>query len=199
MATAYNLTQRESVIKLHDSGINMLQISIREGINYGTVKTLIKRHKAEGVKGLTTLYHQCGRKRTYNSELTYRLVRLYKFRHPLWGVEYILMKIREKYPDLPLSVARVYERRLKSAHLLTMPRNPPLQHTYHPERSLLPHDTWQIDAKERLITSDGQAACYLTTTDEKTGGALSAKVFPLQPYQSGAFGRHTRIFVDDVR
>jgi len=184
----YKLIQRESVIQLYNSGVNMLQISIRENINYGTVRTLIKRYKTEGDAGLVPHLKQCGRKRTYDSECTFRLVRLYKHFHPLWGVEYILMKIKEKHPDLPLCVSRVYERRLKAAHLLSMPKNPPLVHIYHPERALLPHDTWQIDAKERLTTSDGKPACYLTTTDEKTGGALSATVFPLRSYQSSTFG-----------
>jgi hypothetical protein len=47
------------------------------------------------------------------------------------------------------------------------------------ERAILPHDTWQIDAKEQITTLNGKPACYLTVTDEKTGGALEARVFPL--------------------
>lgn len=182
MATAYKLTQREALTKLYDLGLSMLQIATQEGINYGTVKTLIKRYKTSGVDGLVTQYKQCGHKRTYDSERSFRLVRLYKHIHPTWGVEYILMKIREKYPDLPLCVSRVYERRLKSQHLLSMPKNPPLQNAYHTQKARLPHETWQIDAKENLKTLDGSVACYLTITDEKTGGALAANVFPLCSY-----------------
>jgi DNA-binding CsgD family transcriptional regulator len=182
MGTAKSLPQREQMISLYAKGVSMLQISQQEGINYGTVKNLIKRYKNEGQKSLIPRYSQCGLTRPYDSECSYRLVRLYKHYHPKWGVSYILLKIKDKYPQLPLCGSRVYERRLKSENKVPLPKNPPLQLHYHPEGSRLPHDTWQIDAKERLETLDGKAACYLTTTDEKTGCVLDAKVFPLWAY-----------------
>ena len=182
MGSAKSIVEREQMISLYSKGISMLQISQQEGINYGTVKNLIKRYKNEGVKGLIPKYSQCGLTRQYESECSYRLVRLYKHYHPKWGVSYILLKIKDKYPQLPLCGNRVYERRLKEDNKVTLSKNPPLQLLYHPERSRLPHDTWQIDAKERLDTLDGKAACYLTTTDEKTGCVLEAKVFPLWTY-----------------
>lgn len=160
----------------------MLQISQQEGINYGTVKNLIKRYKTEGAKGIIPQYNCCGLRRSYASECSYRLVRLYKHHHPKWGVSYILLKIKDKYPQLSLCCNRVYERRLKADNKVTLSKNPPLQLLYHPNRSRLPHDTWQIDAKERLETLDEKAACYLTTTDEKTGCVLETRVFPLWPY-----------------
>lgn len=180
MGQSYSLLDRECVIKLHCQGISMLKIALQLSMNYNTVKTLVKRYKAIGQSGLQTRYNQCGRKRSYESERSYRLVRLYKHHHPTWGVGYILMKIKERYVDIPLCVSRVYERRLKGDHLLSIPRNPPLATVYHAERAILPHDTWQVDAKEQIITLDGKPACYLTITDEKTGGALETKVFPPQ-------------------
>lgn len=198
MGIAYTLSVRESVISLHETGINMLSIAIQTGISYGTVKTLVKRYKAKGKTGLNSHYNQCGRTRTYESERSYRLVRLYRYHHPTWGVEYILMKIRAKYPDLPLCVSRIYERRLRTNDLVSMPKNPPLQNVHYPERARLPHDSWQIDAKENIKTLDGQPACYLTTTDEKTGGALAAKVFPLRSHQSSSFRRCAAMPITDV-
>lgn len=179
MARAYSLSERERVVELYKAGTSMLQISSQLSMNYKTVKKLIKRHQSSGDEGIQTRYHQCGRKRSYESERAYRLVRMYKYFHPEWGVGYILMKIREKYPELPVSDSRVYERRLRNDHLLSMPRNPAISTVYHFDRALLPHDTWQVDAKEQLTTLDGHPACYLTITDEKTGGALEARVFPL--------------------
>lgn len=178
MAKVYLLSEREHVIQLHGQGISMRQIASQTGMNYNTVQSIVKRYKSHGQAGFQLRYDQCGRKRTYESERSYRLVRLYKRYHPSWGVGYILMKIKEKYPDLPLCVSRVYERRLKVSHLLSMPRNPPMATVYRAERAILPHDVWQIDAKEQITTLDGQPACYLTITDEKTGGALEARVFP---------------------
>jgi len=182
MAQSYSLTAREDVIRLIEAGYSMVSISLELGLHYNTIRSLVKRYKLQGHAGLLPHYDRCGRPRSKESELSYRLVRWYKHHHPDWGVAYILMQIREKYPDLTLCVSRVYERRLRADHLLSMPRNPPLPNKYHPPASVLPHDTWQIDAKEQIVTIDGKPACYLTITDEKTGGVLEARVFPLQPH-----------------
>ena len=178
MAQPYSFTAREDVIRLLEAGHSMVSISLELGIHYNTVRSLVKRYKLQGQEGLFPLYDRCGRTRSHSSELSYRLVRWYKHHHPEWGVAYILMQIKEKYPNLGMCVSRVYERRLRADNLLSMPRNPPLPNIYHPAASVLPHDTWQIDAKEQIVTVDGKAACYLTITDEKTGGVLSAHVFP---------------------
>lgn len=179
MAQAYSLPARESAIQLHKAGMSRFKISVELGMSYNTVKSLVKRYIESGDNGLQTTYGHCGRRMSYESERSYRLVRLYKHHHPGWGVGYILMKLKEKYPQLSFCVSRVYERRLKKDDVLSMPRNPPISTMYQVERAILPHDTWQIDAKERIVTLDGQPACYLTITDEKTGGMLQAKVFPL--------------------
>jgi hypothetical protein len=199
MAKSINLDAREVFVTLHGQGLSMRQISLQEKVSYDAVKKLISRYKAEGEKGLIPKYDQCGRKRCYESELSYRLVRLYKHYHPQWGVTYILMKLRDKYPLLPLCVSRVYERRLKSENKLTIVKNPPLQLDYQVERSRLPHDAWQVDAKELLRTLSGQTACYLTITDEKTGCFLEAKVFPLWLYESSAFRASAPIFTGSIQ
>ena len=41
------------------------------------------------------------------------------------------------------------------------------------------HNIWEVDAKEQLELLDGQAACYLTMVDEKSGAWLASPVFPL--------------------
>jgi hypothetical protein len=184
MAQAYPLSARETVIRLHKSGMSRINISVQLGMSYNTVKSLVKQYLSKGEPGLQSNYHRCGRLLSEESERSYRLVRLYKHFHPGWGVGYILMKLKEKYPTLKFCVSRVYERRLKQQHLISMPRNPPLPTVHYTERALLPHDTWQVDAKEQFTTLDGIAACYLTITDEKTGGILEGKVFPPQSDQS---------------
>jgi hypothetical protein len=198
MATAYTIAERESFIKRHEQGESLLKISQESGVSYKTLKTLKKQYIAQGEKGLVPRYTNCGRKRSYESERSYRLVKLYKHFHQQWGMTYILMKIKEKYPDLPMCVSRIYERRLKVDNLVKTPKNPPLQSVYYAEKARSPHDTWQIDAKENIKTLDGQQACYLTTTDEKSGGALSATVFPLWSNQPSAFRRYSSISFGDV-
>jgi hypothetical protein len=199
MANSINLITREVIVRLYGEGVSMLQISLQEKVSYDSVKRLIRRHKAEGAEGLLPRYSHCGRKRVYESECSYRLVRLYKHYHPQWGVGYILMKIGDKYPHLPLCVGRVYERRLKLENQLKWAKNPPLQYAYQIEQSRLPHDAWQVDAKELLRTLDGQTACYLSVSDEKTGCLLAAKVFSLWQYESGSFRISPPIFIAPIQ
>ena len=35
------------------------------------------------------------------------------------------------------------------------------------------HETWQIDAKERIVLADGSQGCWLTIIDEKSGATLA--------------------------
>jgi len=53
----------------------------------------------------------------------------------------------------------------------------------HPEPATAVHDTWQVDAKEKLHLHSGQVACYLTIVDEHSGSLLKAVVFPLSAHQ----------------
>jgi hypothetical protein len=180
---------RHRIIELFHEGQNGRQISVATGHSYKSIRTLLQRYKSEGEGGLIPSYSNSGKRCSKESECAYRLVRLYKHYHQLWGVSYILLQIKKAHPDIALCGCRHYERRLKAdphAASNKLAKNTPLQVVYHPERSILPHDCWQIDAKERLTTLDGLDACYLTTSDVKSDATLSAFVFPLCPYQSSA-------------
>ena len=72
MAKLISLAAREVVVNLHGQGLSMRQIALQENVNYGAVKRLISRYKTEGEKGLIPKYDQCGPKRSYESELSYR-------------------------------------------------------------------------------------------------------------------------------
>ena len=137
MAKSIGLDKREVLVQLHQEGESMYQISLQMQINYESVKGLIRRYKKEGESGLIPKYSSCGGVRSYDSECSYRLVQLYKHYHAQWGVGYILMKIKEKYPQLKLCVSRTYERRLKSDNITSLVKNPPLQYEYHSESALL--------------------------------------------------------------
>ncbi len=58
----------------------------------------------------------------------------------------------------------------------------------------IPHQTWQVDAKECLVLPDGTEACYLNVTDEKTAAVLKAKVFPLGEDMQGTYSPNPEIF-----
>lgn len=167
---------RLKIVRGKQKGLTYAELSRRFGVNYHTVRTLWLRYEAQGEVGLRPNYSQCGRRIDPTFERTFRLVRLVKQMHPLWGIAYIVARIGEQYPDLALQSVRHYQRRLKQSSgklpKVTLPKKPDRN------RPRQAHDEWEIDAKERLKLTSGQAACFLNITDAKTNAILKAKAFP---------------------
>jgi hypothetical protein len=178
MGQAKDAIMRRKIVEMHISGSKYAEIAIEFGINYHTVRTMCLRYKKEGDAGLIPRTANCGRSVKSESECTFRLVRLIAHFHPTWGVPYILVRIRKKYPSLTLQSVRHYQRRLKR-HKKPMPK-PVLPKMSSTERSREPHACWQIDAKERIrFTDSGQnEGCFLNITDEQTASTLHAESFP---------------------
>lgn len=175
MGQAKDVLLRQQVASDHKLGDSYSSLAIRYGLSYNTIRTICMRYKELGAPGLIPRYANCGRQVAEGSERSFRLVRLLKHLHPTWGVGYLLVCIRQNYPELVLQSERHYQRRLASGgNILPKPQlpNSPLV-----ERSRLPHDTWQIDAKERIGMADGKERCFLNITDEKTASLLTAKGF----------------------
>ncbi|MBL7775879.1 MAG: hypothetical protein JNK89_07730 [Saprospiraceae bacterium] len=176
MGQAKDITLRHKIVADHQQGASYISLSQRYGINYNTVRTICLRHKDLGDMGLIPRYSNCARPVVDGAERVFRLVRLLKHLHPSWGIGYILARLRAAYPQLRLQSERHYQRRLANgAKTLPKPQLPPPAPT---ACSRLPHDTWQIDAKERIGMADGQERCFLNITDEKTAAVLKAKGFP---------------------
>ena len=176
MGQAKDLVLRQKIVTSHQQGDSYASLSRQYGINYNTVRTMCIRYTESGQTGLIPRYSNCGRPIAEGSDRSFRLVRLIKHLHPTWGVGYILVRIRQAYPELTLQSERQYQRRLsggkKDLPKAQLPSSVPL------DRSRLAHDTWQIDAKERIGMADGQERCFLNITDEKTAAMLQIKVFP---------------------
>lgn len=176
MAQAKEVLLRQQIASDHNLGESYSSLAKRYALSYNTVRTICKRHKEFGEPGLIPRYSNCGRHVISGAERSFRLVRLLKHLHPTWGVAYILVRVRRGYPGLALQSERHYQRRLTTeGGVFPKPQLPPPPVV---ERSRLPHDTWQIDAKERIGAVDGTERCFLNITDEKTAGLLKAKVFP---------------------
>lgn len=176
MAQAKEVLLRQQIASDHKLGESYTSLAKRYALSYNTVCTICKRHKEFGEPGLVPHYSNCGRHAASGAERSFRLVRLLKHLHPGWGVAYILVRVGRDYPGLALQSERQYQRRLANGPgNLPKPQLPPPPPA---ERSRLPHDTWQIDAKERIGMADGKERCFLNITDEKTASLLKAKGFP---------------------
>lgn len=175
MSKAKDITFRCKVIEDWHQGNSYKDLSIRYGIHYHTVRTWCLRWQEDKESGLVARYVHCGKRFYPQSDKTFRLVRMVAHGHPDWGMPYILCRISRDYPELKLKGARQYQRDIKRpkdkvAHLV-LPKSEPV------DRARVPHEVWQIDAKERILLKDGSEACYLNITDEKTSAVLKAYAF----------------------
>ncbi|HQE50375.1 MAG TPA: helix-turn-helix domain-containing protein [Fervidobacterium sp.] len=176
MGQAKEISIRQKIALAHKQGRSYTELANEYGINFNTVRTICLRYEAEGERGLVPRYGNCGRSIKDDDELAFRFVRLVKSLHPLWGISYILGRIRQDYPNLQLQSLRHYQRRVQSKTgkipKAQVPRITPA------DTARVAHETWQIDAKECIELGDGSGACYLNISDEKTAAVLKAKVFP---------------------
>lgn len=181
MAQAKDVLLRQQIATDHKLGASYSSLARHYSVSYNTVRAVCKSYEESGEQGLIPRYSNCGRRAASGAERSFRLVRLLKHLHPGWGVAYVLVRIGRDYPGLSLQSERHYQRRLANGGG-KLPK-PQLPSAPPAERSNSPHDTWQIDAKERIGMADGQERCFLNITDEKTAGLLKAKGFPPSTYQ----------------
>lgn len=180
MARAKTPAQRQKIIQTwQEEQLTFSDLAKRFGYSYNTVKNICKNYQQRGDSSLIADYSSCGRKVTDLAERSYRLVRLIRHFHPDWGVPFILTKIEQDFPDVPLQKIRNYQTRLAKER--PKKKLPPsiVPKSKAMGRIRLAHDEWQIDAKERIKLPTGEEVCYLSITDTKTNGMLKAKPFSL--------------------
>jgi len=173
---------REKIIFECQQGISYSEISRKYNIRFNTVKSFHQRFLKDGVKGLQPNYQNCGKHLPDNNNLIFRASCWLKRLHPVWGAPFILIKLKERYPTKELPKARTLQRwfKLKNLNKLNNKLSKPPA-----EWAKNVHDTWQVDAKERIILADGSQGCWLTIVDEKSGATLATLVFPPQSNFTG--------------
>lgn len=172
---AHSYEKRVQVIKRWQSGEKMSQLSRSLKIDYETLRQWVKRYKEDGLSGLKTRYGNCGRRPKTEEQIRQKAL-AYKRTHTQWGAGFIRIQLQRAYPESYIPGVRQLQRWFARAQL-----NKSQTHLakYPLDWANRPLARVQVDANERLQTKDGQACCYLTYTDEYSGSALEAFVFPL--------------------
>ena len=178
MGKALSLLQRQQIITLREAGHTYESIREQLDLSFSSVRTICQRYQKEGEKGLQTNYANCGKPVVDRSNLIYRAALWLKHLHPLWGSPRIHTKLQERYGASVPTIRTI--NRWYVAVGLHKPRNRNQRESIG--QSTAVHNIWQVDAKENLTLTDGQKACYLTITDEKSGAWLASFVFSLWTY-----------------
>jgi len=173
---AHSQRERQTAIDLHLSGQRLTVISKTLGIHYDLVRSWIKRYKTEGESSIVPRYGNCGR-HSKVAAVVKESALAYKRQHPQWGASFIRLQLLEAYPDLMIPKERRLQQWFRQSGLQSRKTRLPQPGRQWASRPL---QCVQVDAKEELKTKDGKPCCYLTFTDEYTGSALDAFVFPPQ-------------------
>lgn len=182
MGRALCLHTREAILAGYAQSETFSSLSLRLGVSYSAVRKLCKLYDQVGDSCLMPSYDRCGDRLSRYRGFVQRASCFLKYYHRNWGAEYILARIRRKYPDLSLPSARTLQRWFKAKGLN---KSRPAFRDRSSDQEPIPkadrvHHIWQVDAKEHQQTSDRTDCCYLNFTDEYSGAVLGAVVFPLQ-------------------
>lgn len=191
MGQALSVSTRRAILSGYSASESFASISTRLGVSYSSVRRLCKRYDRDGESCLVPGYDRCGQRVSPYSGFIHRASCFLKFYHRGWGAEYILVRLRLKYPNLALPDARTLQRWFV-AKGLNKSRSKARDRSSDTEpipKAEAVHQIWQIDANERHQTLDGQGCCYLSFTDEYSGAGLGAAVFPPQANLSGSRAR----------
>lgn len=162
---------REELVRRHLQGCPLVQIAQDLGLRYGSVRLLWRRFLRRGPDGLRCDYDRCGwaglRFPAEECEAALALRR----EHPRWGAGLI----RLQWGAEPAPSCRTLQRWFRAGGLTPVRRKrPPVERRW----GRVPHEVWQLDAKEQMHLADGTGTSVLAATDEASGAVLGASVFP---------------------
>jgi Helix-turn-helix domain len=167
---------RRQLLQRAQRGEAPATLAAKFGLPARTVRHLLQRFRERGETAVNPDYRAPGPwPQAYSAEV--REAALAQRReHPSWGAELIRVALRVHRPELAAPAATTLRRWSRDAGLGPAPRGhrPPMPRA----KATRPHETWQIDASERIPLRDGQQVCWLRVVDEASGAVLRTAVFP---------------------
>jgi Homeodomain-like domain len=146
------------------------------GLSPRTVRQLIHRFRRQGQSAVVPHYDRCGAGTPKYPEAVAHAAVALRREHPLWGAGLIRVLLRRQFPQDDLPAERTLQRWFVRAGLAPAPagRRPAAES----RRAERPHETWQMDAAEKVPLGNGQRVCWLRIVDECSGAVLWTVVFP---------------------
>lgn len=176
MPRAVSVAIRQVIVERHERGETLQAVADDMELSLWTVRSIWRRYREQGEAGLKPDYENCGRKGVRSARLVYRGTIWLKRAHPKWGAGLIRLLVAEKWPELKVPHERTLQRWFR-AEGINQRRKRRIT-GQNRNRGQEPHEVWQLDAKEQMKLADESEASWLMVTDEKTGGALAAVIFP---------------------
>jgi hypothetical protein len=178
MGKVVTQANRRRLIELYESGKTVAESCRILEIGYAGAAKLIRRYRQEGEQALEVGFYRCGKKSPYTQEIRDAISSAMQENNRL-GAPIIRSRLLAGGLYAKVPHERTIQRWM-TAQGVSIPRGRrPKQSKDYATQA---HDTWQVDAKERVTTADGETHTYLSITDEATTTFLKGHVFPLNPF-----------------
>ena len=176
MPRAHPTAIRHQILGLRSQGLSLVQIASQLLLPYSSVRRLCRRHRDDPARPLNPDYSRCGRRHTAATEALFQAACALKRNHPTWGAGIIRVQLSEQYPGQAVPSVRALQQAFRRAGV-NRPR-PPRPSTPATPRVTVPHQIWEVDAKERVRLASGQRVSWLAFTDEASGALLATPLSP---------------------
>ena len=166
---------RLAAFRLWQHGRQTREIAVALRLIPSTVRRLLARFRALGDEGIEPSYHPPAIAPVEPSGAIQAAVKLRR-EHPTWGAGFIRVQLLEVMPAEVVPSVRALQRSFVRHDLAPAPagRRP----VADMDRSAVPHETWQMDAKEHIKLSNNHEVSWLRISDECSGAILWSAVFP---------------------
>jgi transposase len=183
---------RRKLLEATLAGATTAELATKFDLSPRTVRKLRKRFRERGPDAVQPDYHP-PKNLLHAFPAKIREVALALRReHPTWGAVLIWVALGEKYPKSPRPHPRTLRLWLQKAGLGAPPK-PKRPHARR-SRTKTPHETWQIDACEKIPLADGSQISWLRVVDEATGAVLKTAIFPPGDLDTGRSQSHAAGF-----
>jgi transposase len=173
---------RLAAFRLWKQGRQTHEIAAWLGLARSTVRRLLARFRSRGDQGLEPSYHRPTNAPVEPPVVIQAALRLRR-EHPTWGGGFIREVLLLGMPEEVVPSVRALQRWFVKYDLNPAPsgRRPVVGMA----RSVVPHETWQMDAKEHIKLSTDDEVSWLRISDECSGAILWSAVFPPGGLHSG--------------
>src|SRR3954470_20703442 len=181
---------RRKLLQRAQLGESTASLAAAFGLAPRTVRHLKKRFRDRGPDSIRPDYRTPkNRARAYSPRVREAALALRR-QHPTWGAVLIWVALRVRQPKIARPSPCTLRRWFHDAGLGPAP--PPRRPRSSSKKATAPHQTWPIDASERIPLADGTQVCWLRVVDEATGAVLVTVIFPpslLEPSRSSGDSR----------
>src|SRR5689334_16168490 len=169
------LPVRQALFRLWQQGRKTRHIAATLGLPGSTVRRFVARFGQHGAAAIDPDYPRAAAEEAAFPAPIQVALRLRR-EHPTWGAGLIRVHLLQARNASLVPSERALQRWFAKAGLAPAPRG--RRPGGDNARATVPHETWQMDAKEKIPLHGSQRVSWLRLADECSGAMLWTQVFP---------------------